>query len=1342
MKKILFLLLLLPLLGKGLGGGLLFAQTATVSNLLVTEGTPTTVTFNVSWEQPASTATLWKDSAWVFVDYNNAGRMTRLKLSGGTLTYHTANTAQSPDAGKLIKLTGNDRGAWVTGDARTSAAGSFSATVQLLTATQNIAGACVYASGYPPVGAWVSDEKITFTGTPVYEVTLMHTTNGSTVTVESDATFLLPCDYTIDSFTDKTGAPGIFNCIPPATYSLSGTNVCVGAAVNLTLSGSQSGWKYQLYNGNTPVGSAQNGTDGSPLIFTDTPATDGEYSYTVRTVDGSSTQCNAPVNSALNITIHPYPANLTLTPNPATICAGQQAVLMATATHGTQYRLDNGVWQYSPTFYVYPTANTSYTLSVQTAAGCSVSITDLAAVEVNQQPEVPMITALATTVCQGTDVVFTATGSAGSTFLWSGTTGVASGEGNGTYTVSGTSTGTKSVSAYARVTSNGATCQSNTSAPVSAVVATVPNVPNVIASAATVCQGTNVAFRATGTSGAVYTWLGTPGTVSGTGSGTYTVSGATAEAKSVSAYASLTSSGTTCQSSTSDPVSAIVATMPDVPTIIASASTVCQNTDIVFEVETPVSGESYTWTGTAGTASGAGSYSFTVSGSSTGTKSKSVTARLASSGTTCVSANAATVTAVVATVPANPAITRVTSASTVCQGTDISYRVTSVGSNVTYTWSGTPGTVSGASNNTYTVSGATTGTKSVTLSASLASSGTVCPASASASISTVVATMPDVPTIIASASTVCQYTNIVFEVQSPVSGESYTWTGTAGTASGAGSYSFTVSGSSTGAKTKSVYARFASSGTTCQSANAATVTAVVATTPAGPAITRVTLPSASTVCQGPDITYRVTSLVTGATYVWTGTPGTASGTSSNTYTVSGATTGTKSVTVTATLASSGTVCPSTMTASISTVVATTPDVPTIITSASTVCQNTNVVFEVQSPKSGETYTWTGTSGTASGTGSYTLTVSGATTGNKSVGAYARLTSSGTTCQSATAATVPVVVAAVPTMPAITRVSAATVCQGTDIVFRVSTLASGVTYTWSGAEGVASGTRDGTYTVSSATTGNKSVTVYATSSGTVCPSNTSAAASAVVATMPTVSVTASASTVCKGTDVVFTATGNASSYSWGGTSGTASGANNYIFTVDNNYSSSVPRTITKTVYAYLASSGTTCVKIGDPVSAYVRVPTNTRQGVADEICGCAPTTESGIALVNCGDGICRSTCNILASCNLTAISPNNDATGVYPNAVAGCNNKGADWVIPTYTEMMCLCVHRLEMTLVDKIIDGTTFWTSTADETHPGHNKDVQLQTPSDVINVCYGSYAPTAADAQGVGIMSVKCVKR
>jgi hypothetical protein len=150
MKKILLLVLCWPMVLAAQNG-------VSVSNLNVNSGT---VTFNVSWDKTKMPVTLWSDSVWVFVDYNAGGTMKRLPLSAGA----TLTATSAPGMGRVIQYSDNKQGVWVVGNARS--AGSFSATVKLLTATATIAGACVYASNYPPVGEYKSATKISFTGTP------------------------------------------------------------------------------------------------------------------------------------------------------------------------------------------------------------------------------------------------------------------------------------------------------------------------------------------------------------------------------------------------------------------------------------------------------------------------------------------------------------------------------------------------------------------------------------------------------------------------------------------------------------------------------------------------------------------------------------------------------------------------------------------------------------------------------------------------------------------------------------------------------------------------------------------------------------------------------------------------------------------------------------------------------------------------------------------------------------------------------------------------------------------------------------------------------------------------
>ncbi|MDR0692399.1 MAG: hypothetical protein LBF69_05115 [Prevotellaceae bacterium] len=189
----------------------------TVSNLEMDAGT---VTFDVSWKKPMPVE-VWSDSVWVFVDYNDAGVMKRLPLSAGA----TLTATSAPGVGKVIKVSGNDRGVWVVGNAKTASSGSFSATVQLLTATAStggsesrpLHGACAYASNYPPVGEYISLTRLSFTGTPGYNIVLKNKEN-EMIYRTSGANFDILDGYTLVSFTDATGAPGLINCIPMSGY--------------------------------------------------------------------------------------------------------------------------------------------------------------------------------------------------------------------------------------------------------------------------------------------------------------------------------------------------------------------------------------------------------------------------------------------------------------------------------------------------------------------------------------------------------------------------------------------------------------------------------------------------------------------------------------------------------------------------------------------------------------------------------------------------------------------------------------------------------------------------------------------------------------------------------------------------------------------------------------------------------------------------------------------------------------------------------------------------------------------------------------------------------------------
>jgi hypothetical protein len=322
--------------------------------------------------------------------------MERLLLTGGTLTAHSANTVTpsplSPYAGTVIKIADNDKGVWVVGDARTNAAGnfSFSATVQLYTDETNIAGACAYASSYPPVSNWLDDTKITFNGTPMYIITLTPSGGGADEIVEAGSTFLLPCSYTMSSFTDATGAPGIINCKPPTGLSLTANPATICKDESTTLTASAGGAASYSINGN----------DWYPSpAFKVTPGSNASYTLYAKTEEG----CVAAVADAAMVTVNPLPTNLTLTASPATICLGASTTLTAYATDGALYSLDGNDWKTTTTFNDSPVSPASYTLHVKTSAGCSTTKTDAATVMVYPAFSPGTITTASVTTDKGTD---------------------------------------------------------------------------------------------------------------------------------------------------------------------------------------------------------------------------------------------------------------------------------------------------------------------------------------------------------------------------------------------------------------------------------------------------------------------------------------------------------------------------------------------------------------------------------------------------------------------------------------------------------------------------------------------------------------------------------------------------------------------------------------------------------------------------------------------------------------------------------------------------------------------------------------------------------------------------
>ena len=559
--------ILLPALLLALSG---VAQNGiTISNFSVKAGSPTTVTFDVDWNR---IITAGKDSMWVFVDYNKAGTMTRLPVSGVTAT---PGTAYAP----------NNKGAWVIPQS-----GHSSTTVQLYTAgTFTLYGACAYATDYSPRGTYTSANVIKFQGTPKYEAVLNNAAKNP-VTVSAITTpYTVPAGSYVQSYTDATGAPGkcipmlgnidfsipayvvkglattftavhpqapvsnvityhwsapgfgattgagtsfnptapassgtfpvtltaraaghcdktvtknvtVLNCIPPSTYTLSTSalSVCAGSAVTLTLSGSQrSEWKYQLYDGASPVGTAVSGTNGS-IKFSTTPAVGG-HTYTVRTVNGGVERCNVLASSSVTVTMHANP--VIASSAPSTICYNTTAGLSAGVSGGTTTAMTytwviggtSGTTTINTKTSQNLTANATYTVSVRNANGCTATIPSALTIPVAATFTAPANPA-ATTICNGKTVAFSLVAASGGigaiTYKWQQSTGSWA-DATGTNTNAAYTTPTLTVTtAFRRVAYN--TCGTITSNSATVTVRPAFTPGSITTTGQTICSGASV----------------------------------------------------------------------------------------------------------------------------------------------------------------------------------------------------------------------------------------------------------------------------------------------------------------------------------------------------------------------------------------------------------------------------------------------------------------------------------------------------------------------------------------------------------------------------------------------------------------------------------------------------------------------------------------------------------------------------------------------------------------------------------------------------------------------------------------------------------------------------------
>jgi hypothetical protein len=206
-----------------------------------------------------------------------------------------------------------------------------------------------------------------------------------------------------------------------------------------------------------------------------------------------------PTSNVLNVTVNPQPTGLTLvtTFEAEAICLGQSATLTASMTpiSSASYSIDNNLWQTTPEFNVSPPSDETYTLYVQTSAGCTASLPNAVTMVVNPLPTNLTLAASPTVICAGQSSTLTAKANFGVEYSLNG----GNWQTSSTFSVSPGANASYTLRAK---TSAGCTATLPNAAPVT--VNKVPTNLTFTAAPAAICRGQSSTLTASATDGYQY----------------------------------------------------------------------------------------------------------------------------------------------------------------------------------------------------------------------------------------------------------------------------------------------------------------------------------------------------------------------------------------------------------------------------------------------------------------------------------------------------------------------------------------------------------------------------------------------------------------------------------------------------------------------------------------------------------------------------------------------------------------------------------------------------------------------------------------------------------------------
>jgi gliding motility-associated-like protein len=375
--------------------------------------------------------------------------------------------------------------------------------------------------------------------------------------------------------------------VPDVTSITTTTPICSGSDAVFTINGTPNATVTYALNNGTTATTVLN-SSGIGTITVSNAQVNQQIDVTLIALNG----CSRVETLTETIVVNTTPVVSNLTSN-TPICVGSDAVFTINGTAGSvvTYTINGGSNQtltiptsgQATVTVTAPTSNVVILLSDVSLNSCSTTLSNTTTVDVRPVPSVTSLTSN-TSICSGSNAVFTINGSANATVTYSVNGGTANtttlnGSGVGTITLSNS---TANVSVSLSQINNGA-CSTSLTNIANVTVLALPNV-TALTSNSPICSGSNAIFTITGTANATVSYSLNGGTSTNVtlnaGTGVIPITNATANQ---SIQLTNVFDGT-CNRSLTNSASVVVNPIPNTPTITPQSDTFCIGEEMIFNV--------------------------------------------------------------------------------------------------------------------------------------------------------------------------------------------------------------------------------------------------------------------------------------------------------------------------------------------------------------------------------------------------------------------------------------------------------------------------------------------------------------------------------------------------------------------------------------------------------------------------------------------------------------------------------------------------------------------------------------------------------------------------------------